>query len=75
MWRVGVGIPHIQRAFRHHIDMAIEDQRSAGIAAAVMGANHVDGIIVISDDRREARQLCNVVDVNQPAIRPVPAFG
>ncbi|MPL60859.1 hypothetical protein SDC9_06421 [bioreactor metagenome] len=66
--REGRGAPHLLGACRHHIDMAVQDQRAALAAAAAMAADDVPGVLIGGEHGREAGLVADLVKRDLPAV-------
>ena len=60
--------PHIEWSRGHHIDMAVEDERTALRIVNAMAADDVEGVVVVHMHRRETRKILDVLDLDQKTI-------
>ena len=67
-------LPHVERPGRHHVAMALQDQRFAGIARRAIGADHGARLGEIMLDRAEAAQILQILDVDMPVVDLVAAL-
>src|SRR3954451_135158 len=68
------GFPHFKRSGRHHVAMALQDQRVACVARRPIGADHRAGFREIMFNRAEAAQIFQIVDIDMPIIDLVIAL-
>ena len=67
--------PHVVRPGRHHVHMAVQHQGLALRLPGRVGADHVDGVVVIDRHRRETGMILDLRDVDRPAVHGVAALG
>jgi hypothetical protein len=68
--------PAIPIPCRHNIDMAVEDQRTPIAMRRTIRSNNIVSIFISRvDDRREPRQILDVVDFDLPVIHRQSAPG
>ena len=68
-------LPHVERARRNDVAMALQDQRSAGIGRRAVGADHGARLGEIMLDRAEAAQILQIADVDMPVVDLVAALA
>ena len=67
--------PHVERAGRHDVAMALEDERSPGLLCGPIGPDDGAGAREISLDRTVAGQVLEVVLIDDPVVDLVAALA
>src|SRR5665647_3291820 len=67
-------VPHLQRPGRHHVAMALQDQRFSLVAPWTVGSDHGARPGKIMLDRAETAQIPEIVDIDMPVVNLVVAL-
>ena len=67
--------PHVERAGRHDVAMALEDERSPGFLCGPIGPDHGAGAREIGLDRTVAGQVLEIFLIDDPVVDLVSALA